>query len=224
MQNAPKVDRLVPSGPFQSFDQQGLSKTVGRHNWVLSSGQPTTKLDDETVVALFSCVKEFGVYKSEGRFQVEQEQERWEETKRMLWLQTQEKCSPLCSGEPHTNHSFMFRHFGTWIEFISCPLTESSTLMEMDPCLAQSLAIWCDPLVSSCRITILKNPNPRIAIHKNLKDCNPQKSQSGMFPTDDEVYDLLQHMDTDGEGGIELDEFLAHMADQIELRKKARWW
>ena len=41
-----------------------------------------------------------------------------------------------------------------------------------------------------------------------------------MFPTDDEVYDLLQHMDTDGEGGIELDEFLAHMADQIELRKK----
>jgi len=42
----------------------------------------------------------------------------------------------------------------------------------------------------------------------------------GMFPTDDEVEDLLQHMDTDGEGGIELDEFLAHMADQIELRKK----
>ena len=41
-----------------------------------------------------------------------------------------------------------------------------------------------------------------------------------MFPTDDEVDDLLQHMDTDGEGGIELDEFLAHMADQIELRKK----
>ena len=41
-----------------------------------------------------------------------------------------------------------------------------------------------------------------------------------MFPTDDEVEDLLQHMDTDGEGGIELDEFLAHMADQIELRKK----
>ena len=47
-----------------------------------------------------------------------------------------------------------------------------------------------------------------------------KKSGSGMFPTDDEVYDLLQHMDTDGEGGIELDEFLAHMADQIELRKK----
>ena len=44
--------------------------------------------------------------------------------------------------------------------------------------------------------------------------------KSGMFPTDDEVEDLLQHMDTDGEGGIELDEFLAHMADQIELRKK----
>ena len=42
-----------------------------------------------------------------------------------------------------------------------------------------------------------------------------------MFPTDDEVYDLLEHMDTDGDG-IELDEFLAHMADQIELRKKAR--
>ena len=43
-----------------------------------------------------------------------------------------------------------------------------------------------------------------------------------MFPTDDEVYDLLEHMDTDGEGGIELDEFLAHMADQIELRKKVK--
>ena len=43
-----------------------------------------------------------------------------------------------------------------------------------------------------------------------------------MFPTDDEVEDLLQHMDTDGEGGIELDEFLAHMADQIELRKKVK--
>ena len=43
-----------------------------------------------------------------------------------------------------------------------------------------------------------------------------------MFPTDDEVDDLLQHMDTDGEGGIELDEFLAHMADQIELRKKVK--
>ena len=49
---------------------------------------------------------------------------------------------------------------------------------------------------------------------------NKKRSLSGMFPTDDEVEDLLQHMDTDGEGGIELDEFLAHMADQIELRKK----
>ena len=75
----------------------------------------------------------------------------------------------------------------------------------MARCPEPSLAILCDPLVSS--------RNPR----------NPQKSgKSGMFPTDDEVDDLLQHMDTDGEGGIELDEFLAHMADQIELRKKVK--
>ena len=53
-----------------------------------------------------------------------------------------------------------------------------------------------------------------------LPTTNKRRSLSGMFPTDDEVEDLLQHMDTDGEGGIELDEFLAHMADQIELRKK----
>ena len=77
--------------------------------------------------------------------------------------------------------------------------------MEMAQCPEPSLAILCDPLVSS------RNPH------------NPQKSgKSGMFPTDDEVDDLLQHMDTDGEGGIELDEFLAHMADQIELRKKVK--
>ena len=40
-----------------------------------------------------------------------------------------------------------------------------------------------------------------------------------MFPTDDEVEDLLEHMDTDGEGGIEEEEFLKHMAYQVWTQK-----
>ena len=39
-----------------------------------------------------------------------------------------------------------------------------------------------------------------------------------MFPTDDEVEDLLEHMDTDGEGGIEEEEFLKHMAYQVSTQ------
>ena len=37
-----------------------------------------------------------------------------------------------------------------------------------------------------------------------------------MFPTDDEVEDLLQHMDSDGEGNIELEEFLKHMEEEVD--------
>ena len=37
----------------------------------------------------------------------------------------------------------------------------------------------------------------------------------GMFPTDDEVDDLLEYMDNDGSGVLELDELEKHMAQQV---------
>merc|ERR1712013_229910 len=42
----------------------------------------------------------------------------------------------------------------------------------------------------------------------------------GMFPTDDEVEDLLKYMDGDGSGVLELSELMKHMAQQIHLRRK----
>ena len=39
-----------------------------------------------------------------------------------------------------------------------------------------------------------------------------------MFPTDDEVEDLLKFMDGDGSGVIEFDELLKHMADQVKAK------
>merc|ERR1712123_274711 len=42
----------------------------------------------------------------------------------------------------------------------------------------------------------------------------------GMFPTDDEVDDLLEYMDYDGSGVLELDELEKHMAQPIHLRRK----
>merc|ERR1712106_153291 len=38
----------------------------------------------------------------------------------------------------------------------------------------------------------------------------------GMFPTDDEVDDLLEYMDNDGSGVLELDELEKHMAQQVD--------
>eukprot|EP00092_Neocalanus_flemingeri_P020696 GFUD01022428.1.p1 GENE.GFUD01022428.1~~GFUD01022428.1.p1 ORF type:complete len:181 (-),score=49.13 GFUD01022428.1:65-607(-) len=42
----------------------------------------------------------------------------------------------------------------------------------------------------------------------------------GMFPTDDEVDDLLQYMDGDGSGALDLSELTGHLAQQIHLRNK----
>ena len=39
--------------------------------------------------------------------------------------------------------------------------------------------------------------------------------ESGMFPTDDEVEDLLKYMDGDGSGVLELSELMKHMAQQV---------
>ena len=36
-----------------------------------------------------------------------------------------------------------------------------------------------------------------------------------MFPTDDEVEDLLKYMDGDGSGVLELSELMKHMAQQV---------
>ena len=40
-----------------------------------------------------------------------------------------------------------------------------------------------------------------------------------MFPTDDEVDELMKFMDGDGSGQIEQDELLKNMANQIQLRR-----
>ena len=45
---------------------------------------------------------------------------------------------------------------------------------------------------------------------------------AGMFPTDDEVDDLLQYMDGDGSGVLELDELVKHMAQQVGQGHDAR--
>jgi len=41
----------------------------------------------------------------------------------------------------------------------------------------------------------------------------------GMFPTDDEVEDLLTHIDDDGSRMVDYQELLRHMAAQIQIRK-----
>ena len=41
-----------------------------------------------------------------------------------------------------------------------------------------------------------------------------------MFPTDDEVEDLLSHMDEDKSGMVELSELIKQMAHQINIRKE----
>ena len=38
---------------------------------------------------------------------------------------------------------------------------------------------------------------------------------SGMFPTDDEVADLLVHIDDDGSGMVDYSELMKHMAAQV---------
>ena len=40
-------------------------------------------------------------------------------------------------------------------------------------------------------------------------------SVAGMFPTDDEVEDLLSHMDEDCSGMVDLDELIKQMANQV---------
>jgi len=42
----------------------------------------------------------------------------------------------------------------------------------------------------------------------------------GMFPTDDEVDDLLSHMDEDKSGMVDREELTKHMALQIQIRKE----
>lgn len=43
----------------------------------------------------------------------------------------------------------------------------------------------------------------------------------GMFPTDDEVADLLVHIDDDGSGMVDYSELMKHMAAQIDIRKSS---
>ena len=40
---------------------------------------------------------------------------------------------------------------------------------------------------------------------------------SGMFPTDDEVDDLLSHMDEDRSGMVDREELTKHMALQVQI-------
>ena len=40
---------------------------------------------------------------------------------------------------------------------------------------------------------------------------------SGMFPTDDEVDDLLSHMDEDKSGMVDREELTKHMALQVQI-------
>ena len=43
---------------------------------------------------------------------------------------------------------------------------------------------------------------------------------SGMFPTDDEVDDLLSHMDEDRSGMVDREELTKHMALQVRIFKR----
>ena len=42
---------------------------------------------------------------------------------------------------------------------------------------------------------------------------------SGMFPTDDEVGDLLEHIDDDGSGMVDYSELMKHMAAQVSRER-----